>query len=154
MNNYLRDFEDEKVETIIMEDLSSCKKLLADKQNDFLIFHCNIRSLNKNINELKILLQGLGNNFKAIVLTETFFIQDVQLINLPGYNTFYNFGNLNSHDGIVIYLDCDIQKYFCNIIELEQIKLLHLNIGFMEKKLIYLECIDHLPHVHSPLIII
>lgn len=54
MDEYIRDYKPDKIETNIATNIKQCEDLLGkDSSNDFRLYHNNIRSLSKNIDELK-----------------------------------------------------------------------------------------------------
>ena len=72
MNQYIRDFQLNTVETYSLNNSSDCKAVLDinKSNNNFKIIH-NIRSINKNIDLFKLLLHELNTDFDCIVFTET-----------------------------------------------------------------------------------
>lgn len=73
MDQYVRYFEVNTVDTFSMYSGKECEEVLKVNQgnNNFTIIHNNIRSIDKNIEEFKIFLQGMGANFDCLELTET-----------------------------------------------------------------------------------
>ena len=103
----------------IYRTVSNCKVLLADEvnkndfnENEFSIFHLNIRSLRKNFVSLQALLHRLSVTFSIIVLTEIWLSEfyDVDF-NLDGYRSFSLYRDKNG-GGIKMYvrncIDCMI----------------------------------------------
>lgn len=93
MDQYIRDFNFPSIDTYCLTDLGQCNQLFEiNKHNDnFTIFHNNIRSISKNLDELKVSLSDVLG-FDCIVLTETWRIIDMNLYNIAGYNLIYNEG--------------------------------------------------------------
>lgn len=128
MDAYVRDFEIEKINNHIAEDIRECKNVLIKaKGKDFKLFHNNIRSLAKNIDELNVVLTGFDDPFDCIVLTETFNLHSTDIYNIPGYDLIYNQGDLNKNDGVLIYIKSEF-NYSHEIIQLGRIKAIKLNI--------------------------
>lgn len=70
------------------------------------IVHLNIRSINKNFDELLILLESLHDiNIDIIFLSETWNIKETKCYNIPGYELFYNNSKFNQNDGCLIYIN-------------------------------------------------
>lgn len=86
----------------------------------------NIRSIQKNFDDLIIFLRQFSNDFDIIVLSETYQVYDLNLFDIDGYDIIYNHGNNNRNDGILIY----IKKYFkynFSVIEIAETKALEVN---------------------------
>ena len=100
MNQYVRDFQVHTIKTYLANDVLNCKKFLLNEDSlDFKLFHCNIRSLNENIDELNVVLNNLNEDFHCIVLSETWQIRDTSMFNIAGYYPLlYNEGTINQND--------------------------------------------------------
>ena len=92
--------------------------LRDNTQIPFSVLHLNIRSVNKNFEQLEILLDGLYHNFSVIVLSETWIVGDTNLYNLPNYTTYYNYSKKNQNDGVIIYVHSSLPHYTETIKEL------------------------------------
>lgn len=58
MDSYIRDFRVKKIDTLLAKDKQQLEALLnEEKITDLKIFHNNIRSLNKNYDELSRILK-------------------------------------------------------------------------------------------------
>lgn len=77
MDQFLRDFEVEIYQAEYLDRLVDLKNF--DVYKNFKIIHNNIRSMEKNFDELKLLLRTYPGEFHVIVLTETFTIPDLNL---------------------------------------------------------------------------
>lgn len=106
MDQYIRDFDDTGIVAVEVSDEDDYLKLIQKNVNDttFSIFHNNIRSINKNMNELLIMLDKLQYNFDCIILTETWQIPDIHFFKIQGFNIIYNEGDINQNDGVVMYI--------------------------------------------------
>lgn len=104
MNPYIRNYKINKIETELCENINEYNKIESETKPDFAVFHLNIRSLSKNIDELLIFLQQFNKKFDAIILSETFQIFDICLFHIDGYELVYNRGALNKNDGVVVYV--------------------------------------------------
>jgi len=95
----------EPEDTVVVRDVNELNDHLQVKERKLNIIHLNIRSLQKNYDELVILVNSLAQSeIDIIVLSETFVVAEINYFNLPGYNIFYNNASLNNHDGTVVYL--------------------------------------------------
>lgn len=72
--------------------------------NNFTILNNNIRSLNKNSDELSVFLKALRYNFSVIVCTETWFVEFPELYTIDGYTIHSNKSTFNQNDGVVVYV--------------------------------------------------
>lgn len=102
--------------------------------NKFRILHNNIRSIDKNFNELNIVLSQFRFEVDCLVLSETFNINDTSLYNIEGYNLGYNEGIINQNDGVVLFIKDNIQYDF-EIISTGEIRFVVLNIIKQNKKI-------------------
>lgn len=86
-------------------ELRGCVPVQTDGINNFNIVHLNIRSLNKNYDELLLLLNSMNlNTILVIILSEVWNITDLSNYDIPGYSTYYDGGSFNQNDGVVIYV--------------------------------------------------
>ncbi|KAJ8971002.1 hypothetical protein NQ317_005720 [Molorchus minor] len=93
MDHYLRDFDDREIVTYVLENSTECSEVI----------HNNIRSVSKNLDQFKILLEQFESAFECIVLTETFNISDKELnmFNIEGYQLIYN-------EALIIFINIEI----------------------------------------------
>lgn len=99
----------EEKKTISCSILNFKDTINLDKYiNKISIFHCNIRSVQKNFEECLVLLESLGNTFDIIILTETWQILDKSLFNIPNFQTYYNEASFNQNDGTLLFIHNDI----------------------------------------------
>lgn len=132
MDAYIRDFEPFKIDTVNVGSIEECKNILDKKGDKFQLFHNNIRSLSKNVDELNVVLNEFNYIFDCIVLTETFKLYNVDLFNIPGYDLIYNEGGINKNDGVLIYIK-SIYNYNYEIINLGIIKAIKLTTTYNNK---------------------
>lgn len=94
-------------ETVVpsVEELN--KKLGAKDLNIVLI---NVRSLNKNFNNLEIFIDRFAQKPDVIVCTETWLLHDYKFFQLPDFNTYYNNSTINKADGVLIYINKNIDE--------------------------------------------
>ena len=103
MDSYINNFKVKTIETKNATTIEECKLLLQVQDQTFSLFHSNIRSLGKNFLELQVLLEYFKDfSFDCIVLTETWQLHGLDLLNIPGYVVAYNEGVVNKSDGVVI----------------------------------------------------
>lgn len=122
MNFFTELDEHEERETIVCENVTDGLKHIRGEQ--FLnIIHLNIRSLNKNFDELLVYIESLENNVDIIVLSETWKLEGLCNFSIPNFNIFYNESFFNKNDGVVVYVKHNIDPIF-NIIHLSETKLL------------------------------
>lgn len=125
MNNYVREFIINTEETFVLKSVEECREVLKinDSSINFKIIHCNIRSLNKNLDEFKILLAKLVLTVDCIVFSETWKLPNPNLYCIPGYTLYYNEGTYNQNDGLVIYVNNKLKSDY-EIIQIGQFKFL------------------------------
>lgn len=107
----------------------------VESSSNFNIYHNNIRSLFKNLNELKIYLSQFSFNFDIIVLTETWHLYDLTLLSIPNYDLIYSEGRLNQNDEVVLYIKSSFD-YTSEIIDLDGIKLISVKFCIHNKSYI------------------
>lgn len=72
----------------------------ADK---FLVFHQNVRSFNKNSDELILFLVNLKTDIDVLILTETWFNQ-FNYHDIPGFNSYHSFRTERTGGGVSVYV--------------------------------------------------
>lgn len=106
----------------VLSDLQSYNSIETQYANDILeyesiiqgvpiinIFHMNIRSIQRNFEELLILLDNCQNEFDIIILTETWQFEAINNFHIPNYTFYYNNANFNQNDGVVVYIHNSIR---------------------------------------------
>lgn len=69
------------------------------------IIHFNIRSIQKNFNELLVCLDKINlEKIDIIVLSETFNLTNIELFSINGYEIYYNNSVFNKNDGTIVYV--------------------------------------------------
>lgn len=127
MDPFIRDYDNEPITTKFIHNPEQFNKYMESENSTFQIFHMNIRSISKNIDELCIFLNQLSVEFDIIILTETFQLSDPNIFRIAGYRVLYNEGDLNKNDGIIMFVKENI-NYNYSIVELGDIKALNLKI--------------------------
>ena len=117
-----------------LPDSSTIKCETLNDLNDYLstisglkIMHINIRSLNKNIDNLKLCINSMLQKPDIIICTETFEINCVNLFDIEGYDLFCVNSNLSRNDGSCIYIKNTI-KHANYSINIGQIKAIYTEI--------------------------
>lgn len=84
------------------------KQLLEKQSKAFSVFHCNIRSLNKNLNHLEELLVTLGHDFSIIGISETKLSNNTHSnVDLPNYN-FIRHDSITQAGGVGLYINNNV----------------------------------------------
>lgn len=135
MNSFIREYSPVTISTYEVDTLSECEQIInLNKKNNFTLYHNNIRSLTKNLDEMKVYLSQISTEFDCFVFTETWQLQDISLFRLENYNMIYNEGHFNQNDGVVIYLKSGI-NYESKIIRIGDIKVINVLIYFNNQNL-------------------
>lgn len=158
MDPFIRDFEVKEIETEVLESTREINEVLSINSNleNFKVCHLNIRSIQKNFEELEILLEELSHKFEIIALTETWKIENIELYKLNGYNIIYNEGIYNQNDGVVVLIK-DNLNFDVEINNIGPIKAIRIKVNFFENTLDILclykspalndnDFLDHLEH--------
>lgn len=122
-HQFLNELDNDAINTT---EFSERKDFCWRKESDnLLFFHLNIRSINKNFDQLMVLLQDLGNVFDVIALTETWHTeQDGSRYSIPGYDCHTNYCTFNRCDGVTVFTRTSLSARFeqTNIKEANAIK--------------------------------
>ena len=78
-------------------------ELNENRLDDLYIIHQNIRSFNKNIDELEVFLQQLNSTPDIVILSETWF-NDENIAILPGYIDYHSYRRNRPGGGISVYI--------------------------------------------------
>ena len=73
------------------------------------ILHINIRSINKNFDNLKLVINMMKSKPDIIVCTETFKIHYKNFFEIENYEMYFTNDNVNKNDGSCIYINKSIQ---------------------------------------------
>nr|CAI5828906.1 unnamed protein product [Callosobruchus analis] len=146
MDAYLRETEYEQVQTLEVFDVEGHNRFWnGEEQSSYIkIYHQNICSLKKNLDEFKILLNQLNCEYDCIIFTETFRIPDTSLFQLSGYNMVYNDGDHNKNDGVVVYIKNEL-SYVYETLYIGYCKALKIKLTLDDSKKIILTCIYRTP---------
>lgn len=77
--------------------------------NNSLILYLNIRSLNANFEKLQLFIKGLKIKPDVIVCTEVWKLIHYQYYKMKDYKLYYNHGDINKNDGVVVYIRENIE---------------------------------------------
>lgn len=137
MYDYIGNFANPELVTEEINDEREFHRVtqIGKEYTTFSVFHNNIRSVSKNINEMNILLEKFDYSFDCIIFTETFNIEDLNFFNISGYNLIYNEGSLNRNDGVIMYLK-DTHDYNIKILNIGNIKIIKANIHYLGKTIV------------------
>ena len=91
------------IENIVTHNVATINNLCA-KDDNLKLINLNIRSINKNFDELLILLDSFQTKYDIIVLTECWLNETYNPKKLAGYNNFETKINRNQNDGVVAYI--------------------------------------------------
>nr|CAI5826310.1 unnamed protein product [Callosobruchus analis] len=107
MEEYIRGINYVPVDTLKISNVKEYNEYWGAKEVNrfFKLYHQNISSLRKNIDEARILFHQMNFEYDCIIFTETFMLPDANIFQSSGYdNMIYNDGKLNKNDGVVEYL--------------------------------------------------
>lgn len=105
MDVYIRDYNFDQVDTKVVSDINQADNLfVCFELGSFKLYHNNIRSISKNLDETKVYISQFNFQFDCIVFTETYGIPDTSLFLVDGYDLLYNEGDFNRNDGVVVYI--------------------------------------------------
>lgn len=133
MNSFVTEFTASEVDTLVANDIDECNECMSVKDG-LNVFHTNIRSVAKNLDELQVFLNQFVHSFQIVVLTETFQVEDTKPYKLDGYDLLYSEGKINSHDGVFVYIAKTI-KYKYKIVSLGEVKCIQVGFSFNRKKI-------------------
>lgn len=136
MNQFIRDY---KFTPFLTQELDNFFEYDSQIQQStlahFKILHQNIRSLSKNIDQIKVYLNQIRSQFECLVLTETWKLEDINFFKLDGYDILYNEGCINKNDGVVIYLKNTI-NYSAQVVQIGEIRALQISFNIGNKSAI------------------
>lgn len=87
---------------IILEDFAIYNQELEEQK--LIIMYFNIRSLNKNYEELCAILNSLRFKPFILICKETWILHGIGSYNIEGYDLYYSEGEFTSADGVVVYI--------------------------------------------------
>lgn len=127
MDSYIRDFDRQSVVTKIIRNIDYKVDVNVD---EFRVFHNNIRSVARNIDELMVFLNAINIEYDIIILTEVWEIPSVCLYDIEGYHLYYNEGDINRSDGVLVYARTSISEVCKKIYIMQEINVKILEIFF------------------------
>lgn len=102
------------------------------KNFNWIILYVNIRRLNSNIAALESYIHGLCTLPQIIICSETWQLENPYLFSIKNYNIYYNHGNINLADGVVVYVREDI-IHSTEIVEIDNFKVLNCKVSIDQK---------------------
>lgn len=111
------------------------------KQFNTAILHVNVRSLHANFAKLETYLEKLQIKPLIIVCTETWKILNPNLYKIDNYNIYYNYGMINSADGVVIYVKSNVEHSTEIITEQNIFKILNCKVKINESDMILISAV-------------
>lgn len=109
MDSYIRDYTHKQIETTIIQNFVDIGTYNNDT-NNLKLLHINIRSIAKNLDELILFINKINIEYDIIILSETWKVDNLGLHNLNGYNIYYNNGDTNQNDGVIVYIKKEIKS--------------------------------------------
>lgn len=86
-----------------------CLRCITHPNRGLKILHINIRSIQKNFDEISVLMKLLGFHCDVIVLSECWLSKISQLPTLDGYTSYHTNNTFNQNDGCAIYIKSSIK---------------------------------------------
>ena len=117
----------------IYDDFEAFNKHRNNNEN--LILYLNIRSLNANFDKLEILIKNLKIKPYVIVCTEVWQLAHFHYYKINDYNIYYNQGDINKNDGVVIYIRDDVIQS-TETISIGKLKILNTIITLSNSKIL------------------
>ena len=105
--------------------IETLNKTLSNK-NDLIIL-VNTRSMNKNFDNLKILIQSILNKPLIIICTDTFNQVNYKEYDLNDYDSYYNESRINGNNGVIVFVNKNFRQV-TKTIESGKIKIINTKI--------------------------
>ena len=105
--------------------IDTLNKTLSNENDHILLV--NIRSMNKNFGNLKILIQSILNKPSIIICTETFNEVNYKEYDLNDYDSYYNESRINGNNGVIFFVNKNIRQV-TKTIESGKIKIINTKI--------------------------
>ena len=125
------------------DDIGELNKCMALEKE--VILNVNIRGLNCNFNKSLVYIKSLVIKPCIIVCSETRNHIHPEFFNITGYKMYYNNGNINQNDGLVVYVSEYITE-MTEIVDINNIKIINTKIAIENHKEIILSA---LPRSHD-----
>ena len=120
------------------DDIGELNKCMALEKE--VILNVNIRGLNANFNKLLVFIKSLVIKPCIIVCSETRNLVHPEFFNITGYKMYYNNGNINQNDGLVVYISEYITET-TEIIDINDLKIINTKISIENNKEIILSAL-------------
>lgn len=120
----------------IIENFSSFNQEIGEQK--LTIMHINIRSLNKNFDELCLNLNALRHKPSILICTETWTLQNTACYIMEDYDLHYTKGNLTGADGVVVYVSKHLKANTSqiNTINIGLIKAIEIKLKLLDTDLL------------------
>lgn len=103
LNQVGNDIEQISVSDTLVCSPEDTSKYIRSDHPGLKILHVNIRSINKNFNDLLVLLHRIKLYIDVVILTECWLSKAPHIPSLPGFDSFRTDYN-NQNDGVVAYI--------------------------------------------------
>lgn len=134
MDPFIKYYDPQCISTHEVSDYQEYEQLTSMNSRGLKVFHTNIRSIDRNVDELNIFLAGIKHDFDVIILTETFRLHSTGIYGKSGYDLFYNEGDINKNDGVLVYIK-KIHQYTVNVCDVNRIKMLQVSMTYFGEKI-------------------
>ena len=121
-----------QTEECIIWNQSSLKNALNSNSDSLTLFHINIRSYNKNSDDLLVFLDSLNSKFSLIVLTETWFDNVDDWKGLNGYNAYHSIRSGRRGGGVTILVQSKLKSIFLSdfTFNLDEVEVCSIEVRF------------------------
>lgn len=127
MDSFIQNYEIADFKAKLISNPSDINDSVNEDISQLKLLHRNIRSLQKHFDDVVCLISQINFNFDVIILTETHRLYSLEHFNLNGYDIIYNEGNFNSHDGVIMYVNKNL-NYSVRYLDLGVSKAVELKI--------------------------
>lgn len=138
-------------EEILGKELITDKIKILNKHLKFekeIILSVNIRSINANYNKLLVFINDLKVKPCIIVCTETWNVEHQEFFNIPQYKMYYNNSKINKSDGVIVYINEDINET-TEIIQINNLKIINSKVTLETNKELVLSAVYRSHDIHK-----
>lgn len=108
--------------------------VLSDEACYVSVCQLNIRSVSKNLDDFLILLEQIKSRYDILILSETWEVDDFNVLSVPGYIVYYSGSKYNQNDGTIAFIKENI-SHTVTLIKKQQI--VFMKISCSKKSLNY-----------------
>lgn len=105
--NTIREVEEISISSSYICSPELCTTYISNNFKSIKIFHTNIRSINKNLDDLLVLLKRTNIFFDVIILSECWLSKCPVIPPITGYRSFKT-NHVNQNDGVIAYVRDDL----------------------------------------------